>query len=501
MVAGHLREQNGYYQMILSWKDNLGKRKTKSISTGLTVKGNKKRAEALLLKTREEFAPDNLPENAGMLFDEFLLKWLKDKSSAMSAKEYAGYAYTVKGIIIPYFKQNSIMLPALTAKEIECFFQHTRTNDDATPDELIFYHETLTTCLGYAVDLRWIATNPAEAANPCCDQAPILFADFIREWLGMMRSKVGETTYAAYAMNVEKSIIPFFKERNCTVQDLERHPKIIQDNYQSLLEAGLPPTTVIRRHANVRKCLQYAFQLGIIKSNPADRVEKPRKAQYKATIYNQEELNVLFKVARGDPLELPIILGAFYGLRRSEVLGLKWDAIDFEKKTISIRHTVTEMCVDGKVTVFQRDTTKTKSSCRTLPLVAPFERLLRKVKQQQEINRLVCGSCYCNDYFEYVNVNAIGELMKPNFITQHFEILLAKNKLKKIRFHDLRHSCASLLYANGVSLKEIQEWLGHSDISTTSNIYTHLDFSSKVSSAYAILPAFPKNVQYYASEQ
>ena len=163
--------------------------------------------------------------------------------------------------------------------------------------------------------------------------------------------------------------------------------------------------------------------------------------------------------------------------------------------------TVTEMCVDGKATVFQRDTTKTKSSCRTLPLVAPFERLLQKVKQQQKINRQVCGSCYCNDYLEYVNVNAIGELMKPNFITQHFEILLAKNKLKKIRFHDLRHSCASLLYANGVSLKEIQEWLGHSDISTTSNIYTHLDFSSKVSSANAILPAFPKNVQYYASEQ
>ena len=92
-------------------------------------------------------------------------------------------------------------------------------------------------------------------------------------------------------------------------------------------------------------------------------------------------------------------------------------------------------------------------------------------------------------------------LGKPNFITQHFDILLAKNKLEKIRFHDLRHSCASLLYANGVSLKEIQEWMGHSDISTTSNIYTYLDFSSKVSSANAILPAFPKNVQYLASGQ
>lgn len=164
--------------------DEKKKRKTKSISTGLTVKGNKKRAEALLLKTREEFDPGDLPENAGMLVDEFLLKWLKDKSTAMSAKDYAGYAYAVKGNIIPYFKQNPITLPQLTPKEMERFFQHERTNDDASTDELIFYHEILTACLGYAVELRWISVNPAEAANPCCDEAPILFADFIREWLG-----------------------------------------------------------------------------------------------------------------------------------------------------------------------------------------------------------------------------------------------------------------------------------------------------------------------------
>ncbi|MFZ7133231.1 MAG: site-specific integrase [Eubacteriales bacterium] len=81
--------------------------------------------------------------------------------------------------------------------------------------------------------------------------------------------------------------------------------------------------------------------------------------------------------------------------------------------------------------------------------------------------------------------------MKPNYITQHFAIVLKNNGLKKIRFHDLRHSCASLLYANGVSLKEIQEWLGHSDISTTSNIYTHLDFSSKIASAEAIMGVYP----------
>lgn len=86
--------------------------------------------------------------------------------------------------------------------------------------------------------------------------------------------------------------------------------------------------------------------------------------------------------------------------------------------------------------------------------------------------------------------NAIAHVL---YLTQHLPIVLEKNNLRKIRFHDLRHSCASLLYANGVSLKEIQEWLGHSDISTTSNIYTHLTFESKVASANAILNIFPQN--------
>ena len=94
-----------------------------------------------------------------------------------------------------------------------------------------------------------------------------------------------------------------------------------------------------------------------------------------------------------------------------------------------------------------------------------------------------------------------GSLVKPIFITQHFAQVLRKNNLKKIRFHDLRHSCASLLYANGVALKDIQEWLGHSDIGTTSNIYTHLGYSNKVSSANPILPAYPKNAQVGAIGQ
>ena len=94
MVAGHLREQNGYFQMILSWKGSDGKRKRKSISTGLPIKGNKKRAEAMLLKTRKEFNPDNLLENADVPFCDFLLKWLKDRATSMGSRVYANYAWT-----------------------------------------------------------------------------------------------------------------------------------------------------------------------------------------------------------------------------------------------------------------------------------------------------------------------------------------------------------------------------------------------------------------------
>ena len=116
----------------------------------------------------------------------------------------------------------------------------------------------------------------------------------------------------------------------------------------------------------------------------------------------------------------------------------------------------------------------------------PFEELLLRLKEEQAQNRKLCGRSYSKKYTEYISVDQLGQLLKPGHITQHFPQVLEKNGLRKIRFHDLRHSCASLLLANGVPLKQIQEWLGHSDFSTTANIYAHLDYRSKISSAQAM---------------
>lgn len=400
MVAGHLRERGGYYYTVLSYTDENGKRHTPSKSTGLPVKGNKKRAEAMLFEARKEM--------------EIQLK--KRKSSV----------------------------------------KHTLTHLENT------------------------------------DEAEIGFTQFLLDWLEMMRQNVEGTTYASYVYTIKNRIVVYFDEKHPGLLLTELEPKHLQDYYTyDMKHNQVKASTVIHRHANIRKALQYAVKIGILDSNPADRVERPKKEKFTGSIYNANELEELFHLVKGDPIELGVILAAFYGLRRSEVVGLKWDAIDFNKKTITIRHTVTETCIDGKSIMIHKDRTKTKSSHRTLPLVAPFENLLLKIKDDQEMNRRLCGKSYCQDYTDYIYVNELGELVKPGYITQHFPLLLEKYGMKRIRFHDLRHSCASLLYANGVSLKEIQEWLGHSDISTTSNIYTHLDYSTKIASANAILGVYP----------
>ncbi|WP_198528802.1 site-specific integrase [Kineothrix alysoides] len=154
-------------------------------------------------------------------------------------------------------------------------------------------------------------------------------------------------------------------------------------------------------------------------------------------------------------------------MRRSEALGIKWDIIDFEQKTISVNHVVTDAYIDSHIVRVIKDKTNTKFSTRTLPLVSPFESALLKLKEQQKKDMRLCGKSYSKDYLEYINRDSIGELMKPGLLSQHFKIIIKKHGLKDIRFHDLKHSCASLLYANEVDLKAIQEWPGHSNITTT----------------------------------
>lgn len=262
-------------------------------------------------------------------------------------------------------------------------------------------------------------------------------------------------------------------------------PKDIQDFYTFELKR-VSACTVIKYHANIHKALKHAVKMELIPYNPAERVERPKKAPFIGSFYDTDEITKLFEIVKGERIELAVLMGAFYGLRRSEIVGLKWNAIDFHKKTITIRHTVTSANIDGKQTHIAKDKAKNKASLRTLPLVPRFEILLRELKASQEENRRLCKRSYSTEYLGYVYVDELGELIKPDYITTRFPIVLQQNNMRRIRFHDLRHSCASLLLSYGVPMKQIQEWLGHSDFGTTANIYAHLDYSSKISSAEAM---------------
>ena len=312
----------------------------------------------------------------------------------------------------------------------------------------------------------------------------MLFSDYMLRWLEIAKSTIAVTTFSSYSQMTNSIIVPHFKERKITLKDLSASD--IQDFYTAQLRR-VGANSVIHYHAVIHRALKYAVRTDLIPVNPADKIDRPKAERYLASYYDKEEMTKLFDAVSNTKLELPVMLAAFYGLRRSEVLGLKWDAIDFDNNTISIKHTVTSCTIDGKVTTIAQDTTKTKSSMRTLPLVPVFKDKLIALKRKQEENRRLCGRSYCREYIGYICVDEMGNRMSPNYITTGFSKLLKKNGLRAIRFHDLRHSCASLLLSNGVSMKQIQEWLGHSDFSTTANIYAHLDFNSKLSSAEAMI--------------
>jgi len=330
------------------------------------------------------------------------------------------------------------------------------------------------------LELRQTYVPPAEHKSNGELSADMLFADYMELWLEVVRNSIEITTFSSYTQMVKGKIVPYFRKTGVKLGELQaRH---IQSFYLYELKT-VCPNTVIHEHANIHKALKYAVKMDLIPFNPADKVERPKKQRYIADYYRQEELERLLEASKDHPYSLLIQMTAFYGLRRSEALGLKWDAIDFERDTITIKHIVTNAKIDGKCEIVCADRAKTKSSLRSLPLVSNIREKLLALREQQKENRRVCGNCYSKKYDGYVFVDAMGNIFNPRSVTANFSKLLEQNGLRHIRFHDLRHSCASLLLANDVPLKQIQEWLGHSDIGTTANIYSHLDYKSKITSA------------------
>lgn len=316
------------------------------------------------------------------------------------------------------------------------------------------------------------------------DGSRLLMTDYMDEWLKIVKPLVERATYKSYDNMVSARIRPHFEKLNLLLTEVE--PKHIKMLYDEILEQGYTTNTVIHYHAVLHQALAYAVKNDYILSNPADRVKRPKKNKHISSFYTKEEILTLLDIAKDDPIFIPIVLSSYYGFRRSETLGMRWSAIDFENKTITVNHKVTELTENGKTIVYAEDKLKTKSSYRTLPLIPVVEEKLLEHKAKLERNQKLFGNSYCKEYMDYVCVDEMGKLFRPNFVSDHFGWLLKKYGLKKLTFKELRHSCASMLVAEGIPMKSIQEWLGHSNFSTTADIYSHIDYHAKQQSAAAI---------------
>lgn len=323
------------------------------------------------------------------------------------------------------------------------------------------------------------------------DKSNMLFGNYMLEWLEKHRHFIELTTYGGYEHKVNKTA-NYFNDKEITLKELKGSH--IQEFYDTLATTKqsngkyLKVNTIKRYHATIHKALEDAIKLDLIDINPADKANPGKSEQYIAQPYNLQDLQQLLSVSKGELIELHILLAVHLGLRKEEVIGLKWDAIDFDSNTITIKHTVTNASKNGKRILVKKDKTKNDSSYRTLYMQNDIKQALLKKKTKQEENKQFFGNSYKNTE-NYVLVDDEGELIKPDRVTRRFSKLLKDNGMKHIRFHDLRHSCASLLLANNANMKQIQNYLGHSSYNTTANIYSHLDTNTNVVLATTIANA------------
>lgn len=175
-----------------------------------------------------------------------------------------------------------------------------------------------------------------------------LFADYLERWLKIAKSTIAITTYSSYGGMMKSTIVPWFRKTGVTITELTAQD--IQDFYTAQL-ARVKPNTVIHYHALIHRALKYAVKTDQLSVNPADKVDRPRKNGFQPAFYDKDEINQLLACVKGTLIETPVMLAAFYGLRRSEAVGLRWDAIDFHQNTITIQHTVIACRLNGKYEV------------------------------------------------------------------------------------------------------------------------------------------------------
>ena len=314
--------------------------------------------------------------------------------------------------------------------------------------------------------------------------ADMSFSNYCDYWLEHKKQSLEITTYEGYEIRI-KHIQEYFEPKKTALSKVtSRDIKLL---YEYLLregnrskykkDKGLSERTVKEISLLVKAVFRDPVVFGDIPNSPAENIEVPKKRRTnvkKGTFIDSNDLKYLKAAVKCHILAELILITLVYGLRRSEVLGLRWSAINFEKNTLEINHTVVKV---KKQTA--KDTAKTEASYRTYPLSEYTTELLLKVKERQDLYRKLLGKEYHES--DYVFTWQDGRCFSTDYITKTFKKIVKKeeNLSSELTFHDLRKSCVSMMVEDGYNVKEIQEWVGHTDVKTTLDIYAKVKETRK----------------------
>ncbi len=304
----------------------------------------------------------------------------------------------------------------------------------------------------------------------------ILFTKYLEGWVERRRGLVANSTWEGIWTYAYKHIIPYFEPMNLSLRDLK--PSHIQDYYNFKYHngrcdgkgGGLSIESIIKHKSVLMTSLDDAVVDELISKNPAQYATLPakRSSKRKETFLTAKQAAQMLELFEDTPFYSIVYTTLFYGLRKSEALGLRWSSVDFVNNRITLEHVV----VKNK-TIEEKETMKTAASYHTYLLIPDVKEVLLKQRLWQNANREKFGKDYIESDFVFTWED--GRCIRPDVLYRSFQRVLKRNNFTPmLTFHDLRHSTASMLYARGWDLKDIQTWLRHADVGVTANVYTHI---------------------------
>ncbi|MDO8615019.1 MAG: site-specific integrase [Dehalococcoidia bacterium] len=326
-----------------------------------------------------------------------------------------------------------------------------------------------------------VSTKLAAALKAQQDGVPLVverqsFSQFASSWLTTVRPSLKPRTWYRYEQLLRVHALPAIGRLPLS----KLAPQQLQALYAEMQANGSAPATIRQLHAVVHRALRQALRWNLVARNVADLVTAPRVPRTEMQVLSPEEARCLLEAARGDRLEALYVLALTTGMRQGEILALHWKDVDLDRGTVNVRFTLHHVR-DG----FVFTDPKSSRSRRQIALTEAARSALRQHRIAQAEERLRAGPAWQGQDLVFANPQG-GPLDGTFLLRRRFHPLLGKAGLPKIRFHDLRHTAATLLLGQGIHAKIVSEMLGHSNIAITMDLYSHVTPTMQQEAARAL---------------